>query len=52
MKFIGHCTAEDCEKKNENVNFPVPHDKVDAFKNEPPTCTTCGNFLQGDVIDA
>lgn len=51
MKYIGYCANDECERKGQDVIFPVPHDKVDAYRNGPPTCAKCGDFLQGDVYD-
>jgi len=52
MKYIGYCANENCERKGQDVNFTIPYSKIEAFHNEPPTCPKCGDFLQGDVIDA
>lgn len=49
--YLGYCVNESCERGGQEVSFPVQHDKVDAFRNEPPTCSGCGDFLQGDIYD-
>ncbi len=51
MKYIGSCANISCERRGKDVIFPVPHDKVDAFRSEPQTCAKCGEFLQDDVHD-
>jgi len=48
-KYIGHCENDNCERKNQEEKFVVSPDKVEAFSNEPPSCSKCGEFLQGDI---
>lgn len=50
--FIGSCeNYEECSRKGEIVDFPIPDEKVEAFRNEPPTCSVCGKWLLGAVIE-
>jgi len=50
-QYIGYCNTDGCKDKGKQVKFEVPYDKIDAYRNEPPTCTVCGQALQGDVYN-
>lgn len=50
-KYIGSCENEKCSQKDKTVKFPVPYEKVEAYRHEPPTCSNCGKWLFGDVIE-
>lgn len=50
-KYIGSCENEACSRKGEMVKFPVPVEKIEALEHEPPTCTKCGKWLFGDVVE-
>ncbi len=50
-EFRGYCGNENCRKNGEEVKFFIPPDKVEVFRNEPPSCTGCSHFLQGDIYE-
>jgi len=48
-EYSGCCNTPECKQKGKVIMFSIPPDKVEAYLNEPPTCTSCGQALKGNV---
>lgn len=49
--YIGSCENEKCSQKGEIVKFPVRYERLETFWHEPPTCSWCGKWLFGDIME-